>query len=66
MSLPGGINDYAQYWDDALDGRHVGTVGAISGFHRPVRIRFMNCMEVPHQGEIRISFNVAATENPVT
>jgi len=66
VSLPGGINDYAQYWDDALDGRHVGTVGAISGFHRPVRIRFMNCMEVPHQGEIRISFNVAPTENPVT
>lgn len=63
-STPGGIHYNERIYEDALDTRHYGTVGAIAGYHRPAYIGFRNCMNVPEEGEIKITFNDGAN-NPL-
>jgi hypothetical protein len=65
ISLEGGIHYRAEYWDDTLDTRHYAQVGSIAGYHRPARIRFRNCMQVPPEGEIQITFYEPG-KNPIT
>ena len=50
LSLDGGIHGVASWWQDALGDRNRYT----QNYHYPIYVRFYNCMEVPHQGEIKI------------